>query len=68
VLIAMCIALPSGYWVLNKWLQNFAYKTNLSWWIFLSAALMTFGIALLTVSFQSIKAATANPVKSLRTE
>jgi putative ABC transport system permease protein len=68
VLIAMCIALPSGYWVLNKWLQNFAYKTNLSWWIFLSAALITFGIALLTVSFQSIKAATANPVKSLRTE
>jgi putative ABC transport system permease protein len=68
VLIAMCIALPSGYWVLNKWLQNFAYKTNLSWWIFLSAALITFGVALLTVSFQSIKAATANPVKSLRTE
>ena len=68
VLIATCIALPAGYWVMNKWLQNFAYKTDLNWWIFVLAALVTFGIALLTVNIKAIKAAIANPVKSLRTE
>jgi putative ABC transport system permease protein len=68
VLIASCIALPVGYWAMNKWLQNFAYKTSLSWWIFVLAALITFGIALITVSIKAIKAAIANPVKSLRTE
>ena len=68
VLIATCIALPAGYWAMNKWLQNFAYKTDLSWWIFLLAALITFGIALITVSIKAIKAAIANPVKSLHTE
>ncbi len=68
VLIAACIALPVGYWAMNKWLQNFAYKTSLSWWIFVLAALITFGIALLTVSIKAVKAAVANPVKSLRTE
>jgi putative ABC transport system permease protein len=68
VLIAACIALPVGYWAMDKWLQNFAYKTSLSWWIFCLAALITFGIALLTVSIKAIRAAIANPVKSLRTE
>ncbi len=68
VLVATCIALPVGYYVMNKWLQNFAYQTTLSWWVFVLAALITFGIALFTVSFQAIKAAIANPVKSLRTE
>ena len=68
VAIATCMALPAGYWVMNKWLQNFAYKTTLSWWIFMFAALITFGIALITVSIKAIKAAIANPVKSLRTE
>jgi putative ABC transport system permease protein len=68
VLIAMCIALPAGYWVMNKWLQNFAYKTTLSWWIFMLATLITFAIALITVSIKAVKAAIANPVKSLRTE
>ncbi|OQP60601.1 ABC transporter permease [Niastella vici] len=68
VLIASCIALPVGYWVMNKWLQNFAYKTSLSWWVFGLAALITFGIALLTVCIKAIRAAIANPVKSLRTE
>jgi len=53
---------------MNKWLQNFAYKTSLQWWIFVLAALITFGIALITVSIKAIKAAVANPVKSLRTE
>jgi len=68
VLIATCIALPAGYWVMNKWLQNFAYKTNVSWWIFVLAALITFGIALTTACIKAIKAAIANPVKSLRNE
>ena len=68
VLTAICIALPLGYWVMNKWLQNFAYKTTLHWWIFVLAALITFGIALITVSVKAVKAAIANPVKSLRTE
>jgi putative ABC transport system permease protein len=68
VLIATCIALPVGYWVMNKWLQNFAYKTTISWWVFVLAALITIGIALITVSIKAIKAAIANPVKSLRTE
>jgi putative ABC transport system permease protein len=68
VLIATCIAMPAGYWAMNKWLQNFAYKTSVSWWVFVLAALITFLIALLTVSIKAIKAARANPVKSLRTE
>jgi putative ABC transport system permease protein len=68
VIIAVCLALPPGYWAMNKWLQNFSYKTHLSWWIFVLAALITVGIALLTVSVKAIKAAVANPVKSLRTE
>jgi len=68
VLIATCIALPFGYYAMTKWLQNFAYKTPLSWWIFAVAALVTFAIAFITVSIKAIKAALANPVKSLRTE
>jgi putative ABC transport system permease protein len=68
VLIATCIALPAGYWAMNKWLENFVYKTQLNWWVFALAALITFGIALTTVSIKAIKAAMANPVKSLRTE
>jgi len=68
VLIATCIALPVGYYAMNKWLQNFAYKTSLQWWIFLLAAVITFGIALITVSIKAVKAAAANPVKSLRNE
>jgi putative ABC transport system permease protein len=68
VLIATCIALPVGYWVMNKWLQNFAYKTTMNWWVFILAALITFAIALITVCIKAIKAAVANPVKSLRTE
>ncbi len=68
VMIATCIALPVGYWAMNKWLQNFVYKTTVSWWIFVLAALATFGIALITVCIKAIRAAVANPVKSLRTE
>lgn len=68
VMIAACIALPLGYWAMNQWLQNFAYKTALNWWVFVLALLVTLGVALLTVGVRSVKAAMANPVKSLRTE
>jgi hypothetical protein len=53
---------------MNKWLQDYVYRINISWWIFLAGGISAIVIALLTVSFQAIKAAVANPVKSLRTE
>ena len=68
VVIAFVIATPVSYYAMNKWLENFAYKTSLSWWIFALAGLLALGIALLTVSFQSWKAATRNPVEALRYE
>ena len=68
VLIANIIAWPVAYYFMNKWLQNFAYRIDLSVWIFILAGLVVLVIALLTVSFQSIKAAMANPIDSLRYE
>ncbi len=68
VLIAFVVAIPASYYAMNKWLENFAYKTNLSWWIFALAGILALGIALLTVSWQSWKAATRNPVEALRYE
>jgi putative ABC transport system permease protein len=68
VAIAFVIATPIAYFATNKWLENFAYKTPLSWWIFALAGLLALGIALLTVSWQSWKAATRNPVEALRYE
>jgi putative ABC transport system permease protein len=68
VAIAILIASPIAWWAANKWLQDFAYRINITGWIFLGAGMATIFIALLTVSFQAIKAAIANPVKSLRTE
>ena len=68
VIIACIIAIPVSYLAMNKWLQSFAYRINISWWIFLIAGIMAILIALITVSFQAIKAAISNPVKSLRTE
>ncbi|MFB9844314.1 ABC transporter permease [Mucilaginibacter ginsenosidivorans] len=68
VMIATWIAIPVGYYAMHSWLQNFAYRTPLSWWIFVLAAAITFAIALITVSFKSLKAALANPVQSLRSE
>jgi putative ABC transport system permease protein len=67
-LVAAVIAFPIAWWWMNKWLEDFAYRINISWTIFLVAGLCTLFVALLTVSFQAIKAAIANPVKSLRTE
>ena len=68
VIIAAIVAAPVAYIAMNKWLQGFAYRINIDWWVFAIAGVVAFLIALLTVSFQSIKAAVANPVKSLRTE
>ena len=68
VAISFVIATPIAYYAMNKWLENFAYKTTLSWWIFALAGLLALGIALLTVSWQSWKAATRNPVEALRYE
>jgi len=68
VLIAFVIACPIAYYAMEKWLENFAYKTDLSWWVFALAGLITLGITLLTVSWQSWRAATRNPVESLRDE
>jgi putative ABC transport system permease protein len=68
VILGIVIASPIAYWAMNKWLQDFAYRINIEWWIFALAGVVAIVIALLTVSYQSIKAALANPVKSLRTE
>jgi ABC-type antimicrobial peptide transport system permease subunit len=68
VLVAILIASPIAWYAMNRWLQGFAYKIDISWWIFAFAGLLTIGVALLTVGYQSIKAAVANPVESLRTE
>ncbi len=68
VAIAFVIATPIAYYAMNKWLESFAYKTELSWWIFALSGILALGIALLTVSWQSWKAATRNPVEALRYE
>jgi putative ABC transport system permease protein len=68
VAIAIVIASPLAWYAMHFWLQDFAYKIDISWWVFALAGLLAVGIALLTVSFQSVKAAVANPVKSLRSE
>jgi putative ABC transport system permease protein len=68
VAIAFIIATPIAWFAMHKWLENFAYKTTLSWWIFVLSGLLALGIALLTVSWQSWKAATRNPVEALRYE
>jgi len=68
VVIALLIASPIAWWAMNKWLQNFAYRIQIQWWMFLVAGFIGIVIAMITVSFQATKAAMANPVKSLRTE
>lgn len=68
VALAFLVATPIAWLAMNKWLENFAYRTNLSWWIFALAGILALGIALLTVSWQSRWAATRNPVEALRYE
>ncbi|MCF3107468.1 ABC transporter permease [Niabella sp. CC-SYL272] len=68
VLIALLIATPFAWWIMGQWLQDFAYRISISSWMFLLAGILVIAVALITISFQSAKAALANPVKSLRTE
>ncbi|HUP11411.1 MAG TPA: FtsX-like permease family protein, partial [Niastella sp.] len=68
VTVAAVIAFPVAWWFMHNWLQEFAYRTNISWWVFIMAGIAAALIAVLTVSFQTIKAALSNPVKSLRAE
>lgn len=68
VFISLIIASPIAWWAMNKWLQDFAYRIDIAWWIFALAGAVAVGVAFFTVSFQSVKAALANPVKSLRSE
>jgi putative ABC transport system permease protein len=68
VLVAILIATPIAWWAMNIWLHDFAYRTPISWWIFALAGILAISIALITVSFQAIKAAVANPINSLRSE
>jgi putative ABC transport system permease protein len=68
VLMAIVIASPIAWYIMNQWLQGFAYRINIQWWVFAAGGGIAVLIAFVTVSFQSIKAASANPVKSLRNE
>lgn len=68
VLIASLIAFPVAWWSMNKWLQSFAYRIDISWWVFVIAGVLAILVTLITISFRAIRAAMTNPVKSLRTE
>jgi putative ABC transport system permease protein len=68
VLVAFIIAAPIAWYLMHQWLQNFAYQIEITWWVFALAGIVALAIAFLTVSFQAMKAALANPVKSLRNE
>jgi putative ABC transport system permease protein len=68
IAIAFVVSVPVAWYFINKWLENFAYRINIEWWMFALAGILVIAIALITMSFQAIKAAVANPAKSLRTE
>jgi putative ABC transport system permease protein len=68
VILSFFIACPGAWFFINRWMQNFAYKAGLSWWVFILSGLLIFGLALLTVSWQGFRAATRNPVEALRYE
>jgi len=68
VIISIIVASPVAWWAMTRWLQDFAYRISISWWMVAVAGLSAIVIALLTISFQSIKAALTSPVKTLRTE
>ena len=68
VLVSLIIASPVAWYFMNQWLQDFAYRVNIGWWVFAAASILALGIAFITVSFQAIRAAIANPARSLRTE
>lgn len=66
VIISFIIATPVAYWAMSKWLMDYSYRVAINWWVFVLAGVLSVTIALLTVSYQSVKAALANPIKSLR--
>jgi len=68
VLFAVLLAIPLSWWAVRSWLQDFAYRIHIEWWVFAATGMAVLGIALGTVSTQAIRAAMANPVKNLRTE
>ena len=68
VLVAAVIAFPVAWYGLNKILQGYSYRTDISWWVFAVAGAITMAVAMITVSFKCVQAALANPVKSLRAE
>ena len=68
IIVALFFAIPIAYYFLNKWLQDFAYKTSVEWWLFLVAGILALLISLLTISWYSLNAASKNPVESLRYE
>jgi putative ABC transport system permease protein len=68
VLVSCLLAFPVAWWAMNAWLEDFSYRVEIGWWVFLVAGVAALLIALITVSFQAIKAALRNPVKNLRTE
>jgi len=68
IIVAIAVAVPAAWYAINKWLENYAYHITIDWWVFAIVALLVIAVAIFTVSFQAIKAAIANPVKSLRTE
>ncbi len=68
IVVALLIASPIAWYFMNNWLQDFAYKIDIPWWVFAFSGIVAIGIAMLTMGFQAIKAASVNPVKSLRTE
>jgi len=68
LLLASIIAFPVAWWAMNKWLEDFVYRIHITWWVFALATVVAVSIAIITVSFQAIKAALTNPIKNLRTE
>jgi putative ABC transport system permease protein len=68
VVIALLIATPLAWYFMNKWLQDFAYRISIGWWVFIVAGLIAVIVAFVTIGLQAVKAGVANPVKSLRTE
>jgi len=68
IIIASLIAFPFAWWAMNRWLQDFEYRVGIGWWIFAVSGIVAVLVALFTISFQAVKAALSNPVKSLRTE
>ena len=68
VIIAFLVAAPLAFWAMDQWLEDFAYHVEISWWMFALAGIVSLTAVLITVGFQSIKAALTNPVKSLRNE